>query len=78
MAAAYATFTADGLQRYPHFVSKITTPPARSFTGPRPKGPSRCSTTPRRRHRIAGNVNQDGVSSAFPSSGRVCGCVGPT
>lgn len=58
MAAAYATFTADGLQRYPHFVSKITTPPARSFTGPRPKGPSRCSTTPRRRHRIAGNVTK--------------------
>jgi membrane peptidoglycan carboxypeptidase len=64
MAAAYATFAADGTKRTPHFVAKIARPDGSSFNRPDDGKAAFDTTDPNRNQQIARNVTATLVGGA--------------
>jgi membrane peptidoglycan carboxypeptidase len=81
MAAAYATFSADGLRRDSHFVSKITTPDGEVMYQAKNKGKPAFDNDPEKSKQIAGNVTKT-LGPVLPYSDRACAagraCAGKT
>ncbi|MGH3433251.1 MAG: transglycosylase domain-containing protein, partial [Thermocrispum sp.] len=81
MAAAYATFAADGIQRDSHFVSKITTPDGEVVYQAETKGKPAFGKDKEKSKQIAGNVTKTLVP-VLPYSNRACdngrACAGKT
>lgn len=81
MAAAFATFSADGIQHDSHFVDKIVTPDGEVVYDARFKGKPAFDSDREKSKRIAGNLTKTLVP-VLPSSGRACAagraCAGKT
>ncbi|SNR27374.1 Membrane carboxypeptidase (penicillin-binding protein) [Haloechinothrix alba] len=81
MAAAFATFAADGIQRDSHLISKLTTDDGETIYQHRPEGEPAFASDEEESEQIAGNVTQT-LEPVLPYSNLSCAggrpCAGKT
>ncbi|WP_317492625.1 transglycosylase domain-containing protein [Haloechinothrix sp. LS1_15] len=81
MAAAYATFAADGIQRDSHLISRLTTSDGETVYQARPEGTPAFDHDEEKSEQIAGNVTQT-LEDVLPHSNLSCAggrpCAGKT